>query len=358
MKKDFNFPLFKTKVAGIRGEFNLEDPKSRKKYFEAKAGQEIKFIRNYLKRNTFVGILLGKKSAGKGTYSKLFKEAIGDKYIAHVSIGDAIRKAHHDLGTKAGKKELEKFLENRYRGFISIKQALDVISGRDTKTLLPTEIALALLEREIDQAQGKAVFIDGFPRNLDQIAFSLFLRSIMGYREDPDFLVFIDLPEQIIDERMKTRVICPNCQTPRNLKLLRTKRAGYDPSKKSFYLICDNESCKDSRMVTKEGDEFGIENIRERVNTDHSVMEKLLGIQGVPKVLLRNSIPVNKAKQYVDAYEITPAYGYRLNADKEVEMLESPWEIRVGKESFYSLLPAPVAVSFIKQVAEILKNQR
>src|SRR3989344_5485055 len=104
--KDFSFPLFKTKTAGLNRVFKLEDPLDRQKYFRLKAGREITKIRGYLKKNTFVGFLLGKKNSGKGTYAKLFMEAVGSPNIAHISIGDIVRSVHKDLGDKKRKKEL------------------------------------------------------------------------------------------------------------------------------------------------------------------------------------------------------------------------------------------------------------
>lgn len=338
--------------------FKLEDPAERRRYFDLKAGEEIAQLREFLEKgNTFVGFLLGPKNSGKGTYSKLFKEAVGGDKIAHISVGDIVRAVHKDLADESRKKELIDFLKRRYRGFITIEQALDVILGRDTYTLLPTEIILALIEREIDKLGRRAIFVDGFPRNLDQISYSLFFRSLIGYRDDPDFFVFIDVPEAVVDERMKFRVVCPQCQTPRNTKLVRTRDVEYDAADSTFHLLCDNPDCSglgEARMVAKEGDSLGIEAIRERIELDGRVMKTLLDLKGVPHVYLRNSIPIDAAKESVDDYEITPAYRYEYKNDK-VEVIEEPWEVAddEGKRS-YSLLPAPVALAMIKQTAQVL----
>lgn len=354
--KGMNFPLFKTKLEGSPT-FRLEDPVERRKYFDLKAGPEIEKIREYLRSGTFVGFLLGKKNSGKGTYSKLFMEAVGRDRVGHLSVGDIVRSVHKDLENEASKVELIEYLKTRYRGFITIEQALDIILGRDTKTLLPTEITIALVEREIDRIGRKAIFIDGFPRNLDQISYSLYFRTIIGYRDDPDFFVFIDLPDTVIDARMKTRVICPVCKTPRSLQLLRTKEIGYDEKTEEFYLICDNSDCAShARMVSKEGDDLGIEEIRDRIEVDDTVMRQLLTLQGVPKILLRNTIPVERAREVADDYEITPSYRYEWNeAEKSVRVIEEPWVIADddGVPS-NSLQAAPVVISLIKQVSVIL----
>jgi len=354
--KDYEFPVFKTKGEGRNEKFNLEDPVERRKYFELKAGLEIEKLKEYLQSNTFVGFLLGKKNSGKGTYSKLFMEAVGQEHVAHVSIGDIIRNIDQDLRDPEKKPRIIEILKKRYRGFITVDEVVETILNRSQQKLLPTEAILAFVEMEIDRLGRKAIFIDGFPRNMDQVSLSLFFRSLMGYREDPDIFIFIDVPEKVIDERMKYRVVCPICKTPRNLRLLRTKNVGYDSSTKEYYLTCDNHSCNQARLVPKEGDSAGIESIRERIKIDDQVMRTLLGLQGVPKVFLRNSIPVDQAKDLVDAYEITPAYDYKYDeSTQSVKITEQPWTILDdnGHES-YSLLPAPIGVALIKQIAQAL----
>ncbi len=350
-----NFPIFKTKVKGVTKRFNLSDPKERNKYFEAKAGKEIGQLKEYLKKNTFVAFLLGKKNSGKGTYSKLMKEIFGEDKIAHLSVGDIVRDAHAALDDKAKKKALMEYLQKNYRGYISIDEAIAALLGRSTKTLLPTEFILSLIKMEIEKMPRQAIFIDGFPRELDQVGYSLFLRDLINFREDPDIFVAISIPESVIDERMKYRKICPVCHTPRNLKLFPTNKVGLDNDEKEFYLICDDRKCIGARMVGKEGDELGIEAIRERLELDDKLIEKAFSLHGIPKILLRNSIPVKLAKEYVDDYELTPEYYYELNDDGSVKVLERPWAIKddEGVES-YSLLAPPVALALVKQLAEIL----
>ena len=104
--KNFDFPIFKTKTEGVTEKFSLEDPVGRRKYFEAKAGAEIEKLRDWLSGNNFVAFLLGPKNSGKGTYTKLFMEAVGLDRVAHISIGDVVRGAHQDLSHAASKKEL------------------------------------------------------------------------------------------------------------------------------------------------------------------------------------------------------------------------------------------------------------
>lgn len=352
-----NFPIFKTKIEGVDKKFNLADPKERENYFQLKAGSEIEKLRNYLKGNTFIAYLLGKKSSGKGTYAKMFAETINPERIEHFSVGDMIRAVDEELRDETKKDTLVKFLKNNYRGWLPIEGIISVLENRSTKTLLPTELILALVKREIQKRQRKAVFVDGFPRDLDQISYSLFFRDLIGYRDDPDIFILIDVPEKVIDERIKWRRICSLCHTSRNLKLLPTSKVGYNGSGKEFYLICDNPKCKETKMVSKEGDEFGTEPIKERLVLDKKLIEKSFSLYGIPKILLRNSIPVKDAKNYVDDYEITPEYYYEWDEkDKKVKIIEKPWIIQDDEGiPSYSLLAPPVVVFLIKQMVEVLK---
>jgi adenylate kinase family enzyme len=354
--KAIDFPLFKTKLESKHKKFDLTDPKDRQEYFQLKVGKEIKLLQDYLKKNTFIAYLMGKKSSGKGTYAKMLKEIIDKDRIEHFSIGDMIRGFDESMKDESKKKELADFLKKNYRGFLPLEKIIEALENRSTKVLLPSELILALVKREIAKKGKKAIFIDGFPRDLDQVSYSLFFRDLIDYRQDQDIFVLIDVPENVIDERIKYRLICPLCQTSRSLKLLPTKNIEYDKKSKTFSLICDNSSCKGAKMVAKEGDELGIEPIRKRLETDEKLMEQAISLYGIPKVFLRNSVPVSKAKDFLDDYEITPEYVCKWNEKKgKVEVSEKPWQVKDDRGvPSYSLMPPPVVVSLIKQLVNAL----
>jgi hypothetical protein len=108
-------------------------------------------------------------------------------------------------------------------------------------------------------------------------------------------------------------------------------------------------------MVAKEGDEQGIEPIRERLNKDELLIKQAMNLQGLPKILLRNSIPVDKIKEYTDDYEITPEFEYVLKGDGSIETKEKPWQVKDDEgNDVNSLMPPPVVVSLIKQLVKSL----
>lgn len=354
--KNIQFPVFKTKIDQVSPKFDLTDATQRQQYFDLKVGEEIKKLRAYLKDHTFIAYLLGKKNSGKGTYAKMLQEIVAPDRVAHLSIGDLVRSLDETVRDDAKRTVWEKELAKVYRGYISLEEIIEALKSRSTQFLLPSELVLALVKMEIAKMPKKAIFLDGFPRNLDQVSYSLFFRDLVGYRDDPDVFVLIDVPEAVIDERIKYRVICPLCQTSRNLKLLPTKKVQEDATTKKFALVCDNSNCQGAQMVPKEGDELGIAPIKERLQTDENLVKKAFELHGIPKVLLRNSVPVEMADEYVDNYEVTPEYVYEKQSDGKISILEKPWQVNDDEGVVsYSLMPPAVVVSLIKQLVEVLE---
>lgn len=356
MKYVDEFPITTTKVTGVTQNFDLSTPEGRAVYFDAKAGREIRALKKYFETKTFVAYLLAKKSAGKGTYTKLMREIFGS-VIAHISVGDVVRATHRifeDESEHATRSEIMDYLEKHYRGYIPLSKAIDALLGRDTTTLLPTEFVLALVMREIDALPRGALFIDGFPRELDQVSYALFFRNLVDYRNDPDIFISIDIPMAVIDERMKYRVVCPVCQTPRNLKLLTTREVTYDETANQFNLLCDEHHVP---MVPKEGDTAGVAPIRARLEKDQELIDKMFSLHGVPRILVRNAIPADKALTYVDPYELTPEYTYTWDpTEKKVVTKELPWTVLDDEGvEVHSLLAPAAVVSLLRQLVSVLK---
>lgn len=353
--KNLEFPIIGTKKQGVTKRFDIYSPEGRKEYFAAKVGDEIKHLREYMDNNTFVAYMIGKKNSGKGTYTKLLSEIFGKDKIEHVSVGDIVREMHAGWEEFKKDKEYER-LKKLYRGKISFEDAENAFLGRSQDKLLPTEFILTLLKHKIDSLPRKSIFIDGLPRELDQISYALYFRDLAGYRDDPDIFILIDIAEEIISERIKYRAICPKCNSSKNTKLNITSKIEYDLEKREFVMYCDNPDCEGGPLVPKEGDELGIEPIRGRLMKDEDVMREVFGLYGIPKVLLRNHIPVDQAKNLFDDYEITPQFNFKWNEnEKKVEITESPWVIKDdnGVDS-HSLMPTAVVVALIKQLADEL----
>lgn len=353
--KGLEFPIIGTKTKGLKRKFDLSDIKDHKIYFNAKAGDEIKKIRKYLNRNTFMAFFLGKKNSGKGTYSGILKEIFGPDKIVALGVGDLVREVHAGW-KKYIKTDEYRLLKKNYRGFISFDEAVRRLHGRTTTALLPTEFILALLKARIAQIGKKAILIDGLPRDLDQMSYSLYFRDLANYRDDPDFFIMIDIPMSVIDERLKYRVVCPKCKSSRSPKLLLTKDIRFNPKTDKFELYCDYPDCVGTKMLPREGDDLGIDPVRPRLEKDEIVLKRAFELHGMPKILLRNHVPAVDALKYYDEYELTPEYVLTQDSKtSKVLVGEKPWTIKDDNGVVsHSLLAPAVIVSLLKQLAEVL----
>ncbi len=348
---EVDYTYIKTKVDKYK-HFDLTKPAQRKLYFNQRVGDEIDKLRVFLKNNSFIGYFAAPKMAGKGTYTKMLLEIIGKEYFEIISVGDLVRDADKEFNTEGKDSDLYQYMLQNYRGTISLEEIFDSLVNRSIATLLPTELILTLIKRKIDDLDKKTIFIDGFPRKVDQVSYSLYFRDLVNYRDDPDLFILINIPIKIIDDRMKTRRICPVCKLSRSLQFNPTSIAKQEDGE--VYFVCDNVNCEgdNEKLVPKEGDEKGLENIKERIINDFELMEIVRKMYGIPKIELYNAIEVDKAKDLVEDYEVTKSYRYELENNK-VNILKEPYKIAVQGKEFYSLRPEAVVVQLIKQLFEV-----
>lgn len=334
--------------------YDLDSVAGRREYYQEKVGPEIEFLRDYFRTQTFLGYWLAPKQAGKGTYMNGLKEIFGTEYFLHMSVGDLVRNADKEFQEQGKLSEIYAYARANYRGGMHLDEAFKALMGRTTAGLVPTELVMLLIRHAIDKAGKKTLFIDGFPRNLDQVSYSLYFRELINYRNDPDLFILINAPITVLDERMKQRRTCLTCGNSRNISLLPTKEIGYDAEKDEYYLVCDLPGCTGGRMVTKEGDHLGMETIKDRIMLDIEVMERARKLYGIPIIEMYNSLEQDKAFEYMDPYEFTSECVYSRNPDGSIEVNKKLWEVNDGEEKYYSLLPPGVVVQLVKQLARVL----
>jgi hypothetical protein len=102
------------------------------------------------------------------------------------------------------------------------------------------------------------------------------------------------------------------------------------------------------------GDKYS-EHTRDMMDRESlGLVKEAYNLKGIPKVLLRNTIPVGKTKEIADDYEITPEFSYEY-VDSKVITNEKPWEVKDDEGVLSnSLMPPPVVVSLIKQLVKVL----
>ena len=137
-------------------------------------------------------ILLGAPGAGKGTVAKLLTKMDGS---VQISTGDILRGAVA-AGTELGKKAE------------TAMKAGDLVSD---------DLIMGIMEERLKEDDCKAGYLlDGFPRTIPQAEALKVLLEKMG--EKLDFAVEIDVPREVILDRLTTRRTCSSCGEIYNVK--------------------------------------------------------------------------------------------------------------------------------------------
>jgi adenylate kinase len=145
-------------------------------------------------------ILLGLPGAGKGTQAKILAR---EKGLLHISTGDMFREAAAE-GTALG------------------KQAQEYMSAGQ---LVPDEVTIGmLLERIAKPDAAVGLMLDGFPRTIPQAEALDQALAEQGSRIDA--VLYIQVPESELVERLTGRWSCPKCGAIYHLQTKPPKASG------------------------------------------------------------------------------------------------------------------------------------
>ncbi|MDH5190467.1 MAG: adenylate kinase [Gammaproteobacteria bacterium] len=145
-------------------------------------------------------ILLGAPGAGKGTVAKLLTKMDGS---VQISTGDILRAAVA-AGTELGKKAE------------AAMKAGDLVSD---------DLIMGIMGERLKEDDCKnGYLLDGFPRTIPQAEALKELLASMG--EKLDMVVNIDVPRDVILDRLTTRRTCTDCGAIYNVKSNPTKVEG------------------------------------------------------------------------------------------------------------------------------------
>jgi adenylate kinase len=140
-------------------------------------------------------MMLGAPGAGKGTVAQELVRKYG---IPQISTGDLLRAAVAD-GTELGKRAK---------------------SIMDAGGLVPDEVVIGLVKERISEKDCEKGFIlDGFPRTIPQAEA---LETITRL----DAVINLEVPDEVIVERLEARRTCRACKAIFNLKNFPTEVAG------------------------------------------------------------------------------------------------------------------------------------
>lgn len=173
---------------------------------------------------------MGAPGAGKGTQSEVISEKFN---IPAISTGDILRGAIKN-GTELGKVAK---------------------SYMDAGNLVPDEVVIGLIKDYLAGDACKNGFIlDGFPRSIPQAE----ALDALGVKIDA--VVTLEVPDEVIVERMSQRRMCPDCGASYHLT--------FKPSK-------DNKTCDKcgAELYTRKDD--APETVLARLKTYHAQTEPL-----------------------------------------------------------------------------------
>lgn len=176
-------------------------------------------------------IMLGAPGAGKGTQAAVLCEHFN---IPTVSTGNIIREALR-TGTEMG---------------------LKAKSYMDAGKLVPDEVVIGIVKDRLQEDDCKAGYIlDGFPRTIPQA------EALDEMGANIDCVINIDVPDDVIVNRLSGRRVCEKCGRPYHIESLKPKVDG----------VCDD--CKGA-LVQRKDDQ--IETVKNRLDVYHKETEPLV----------------------------------------------------------------------------------
>lgn len=145
-------------------------------------------------------IIMGPPGAGKGTQAELI---VSTFKVPHISTGDMFREAVA-AGTPLGMKAKEYM---------------------DQGALVPDEVTIGLVEERLAQPDcNEGFLLDGFPRNTKQAEALDAALAHLG--KTIDVVVDVQVPFDILVDRMTGRVTCKKCKAVYHLKFNPPAEAG------------------------------------------------------------------------------------------------------------------------------------
>jgi adenylate kinase len=177
-------------------------------------------------------ILIGPPGAGKGTQARNLAEKFG---LAHISTGDILRE-HRKNGTELGKR---------------------AAAYMDSGKLVPDDLIVTMVAEKL--TAGGGFVLDGFPRS--EVQAQLLDKLLAEGDHSINRVVLLQVPDEVLVERLSLRRFCPTCQRTYHLKSNPAKKDG----------CCDSDGAE---LIQRKDDREEV--IRNRLKVYHEQTEPVL----------------------------------------------------------------------------------
>jgi len=207
-------------------------------------------------------IIFGIPGAGKGTQSTFLAQQY---QLQHLSTGDLLRDEiaqNTSIGQKA-------------QTYVDMGQ------------YVPDAIMNEILSKKLKIIKHNFI-LDGYPRTLSQVQF---LEKVLAdLHEKIDLVLYLDINEKIVVDRLLARIVCPKCKRVYNLKFLAP----------NSFNRCDD----DGTTLIQRSDDRDVTKITVRLNTYQKETKPLINYyqnQGLLKMIDSNQDDQNVKDQLTTA---------------------------------------------------------
>ncbi|MBU0708903.1 hypothetical protein KJ596_04125 [Patescibacteria group bacterium] len=316
-------------------------------YIKKRSGSDFKKLRDHLDTHNLFIFLLSKKIVGKNLYSTHLEEIFPNKFD-NVSFGETIRYLKEEI-----KKNKKPLVDKWGQETVVDLQTCSVAK------LLPLTSVRKVFEHLINNLpSNKSILFDGLPREKEQIPIVIEKGRILSKRGYKVIFLEIDLADEILDARLVSRRVCPQCQYSGSILTPTAEKIAYDQKTRAYVAFCPKCAIP---LEYKKGD-HQLDQLGKLVQAVYERRKKfkqvstLLQTQLSAKqyAFLRTDVPCEEFKG--EKIELNLIAKYSTNTDGEVIIKRVPQTAIHNERTVYSLAPAGAVVRIIKTLAEVIRR--
>ena len=307
-------------------------------YIKKTTKTSFEFLQNYLEKKKIFLFLITKKMVGKSTYINYLEDLFPQKFI-NLSFGETIRKFQNAINQN------QELIEKKFG-----PQITKLISTASVSKLLPLVAVEKIFEDLIKEAPPNiSVLFDGLPREESQITL-VNKKSVDISKQGYQVIYFyLDLIDPILDQRMESRRVCPQCGLVDNILTVSRALPQWNEKEKKVNLVCPR--CN-TLLERKKGDQLS-----PAVYSRRRKMEKIIHLlkENTPPTVkfisLRTEIPVNEFNGEDEDLNLINIFNFQ-NGKMEISLQRQ--QVKWQGQEYYSLAPRKAVALMIEKLAQNL----